>query len=307
MKKIALAFVLCLTVCVSCATAESPLQKDGTTLVPKESRVGEATPVVWGGKPILIGSIHLSFDSLDPSVSKLCVVDYSNGQTISEFGVGLTLSCAYVEPREDGEVLHVFAARHPEGKNWYEPVEIVHLKTRDLETWTETPAIQADNEHLLNSSVCRDGDGYLMAYETDRPVQFCFKFARSNDLERWEKVPDVYYAGRDGATYAACPVIRRCGEYYCVIYLRADGKGGYESAAIRSKDLRDWEESPLNPILAASEGEGINNSDVDLFEYDGKTQLVYLTGDQQGSWDMRRAVFDGSEREFWETIFKERR
>ncbi len=287
--------------------ADSPLQKDGTTLVPPESRIAEATPVVWSGKPILIGSIHLSFDSLDPSVSKLCVVDYLNGQTILEFGVGLTLSCAYVEARGDGDVLHVFAARHPEGKNWFEPIEIVHLKTRDLETWTEMPAIRADNEHLLNSSVCRDGDGYLMAYETDQPVQFCFKFARSNDLERWEKVPDVYYAGRDGATYAACPVIRRCGEYYCVIYLRADGKGGYESVAIRSKDLRDWEESPLNPILASSEGEGINNSDVDLFEYDGKTQLVYLTGDQQGSWDMRRAVFDGSEREFWETIFKERK
>ncbi|MBQ9813111.1 MAG: hypothetical protein IJM54_07330 [Thermoguttaceae bacterium] len=302
MKKIVLACALCLTAFFSGLASEPLLQKEGVSVLSREESIMEVTPVVWQDAPILVGAVRRGGSSHSPSDLNLRVVDLSDGKTLSEFGVGCSLSCAFVETREDGDVLHVFAARQPEGEKWFR--DVVHFKTRDLKTWTESPAIQADNENLLNTSVCRDGDGYLMAYESNKPVSFCFKFARSNDLEHWEKVPDVYYAGRDGATYSACPVIRRCGDYYYVIYLRVAAAGVYESAAIRSKDLIDWEESPRNPILAASEGEGINNSDVDLFEYDGKTQLFYAVGNQADWCEVRRAFFGGSEREFWEKAFE---
>ncbi|MBO7680455.1 MAG: hypothetical protein J6S75_12385, partial [Thermoguttaceae bacterium] len=236
------------------------------------------------------------------------ITDPRSGETLARFGGGCSFGCAFVE----GGTLHVFASRLPETENWDHDLDrywfgdIVRFTTKDLKTWTETTAVTRDNEHLLNCSVCRDGDGYLMAYESDNPIGFCFKFARSADLEHWEQVPDSLFAGSDGRTYSACPVVRRWGDYYCVIYLRQDGRGGYESALIRSKDLRCWEESPLNPVFAACEGEGINNSDVDLCEIDGKTVFCYAIGNQLGWVDVREAVYDGTCDEFFAECFPDK-
>ncbi|MGH7972164.1 MAG: hypothetical protein ACREIC_25905, partial [Limisphaerales bacterium] len=71
----------------------------------------------------------------------------------------------------------------------------------------------------------------------------------------------------------------------------------------RSKDLEMWELSPFNPILEASEGEGVNNSDVDLFEYEGNTYLFYATGDQQSWGSVRVAMHTGPMRDFYESYF----
>ena len=78
---------------------------------------------------------------------------------------------------------------------------------------------------------------------------------------------------------------------------------GYISYLIRSKDLKKWQLSSLNPILKADEGEGINNSDVDLIEYKNKTYLYYATGDQMTWGTIRIALFNGSERKFFESYF----
>ncbi len=73
--------------------------------------------------------------------------------------------------------------------------------------------------------------------------------------------------GRHGATL----YVSKQGDNYYVIYLHAavPGHNGWISFLARSVDLETWELSPFNPILEAGPGEGINNSDVDLFEYRG--------------------------------------
>ena len=296
-----LGLFLCLSAAGVLCGAEPWLVKDSVPIFDRGYCVMETTPFVWQGRPLALGAVRPSTPTHEPEQLKLRVFDLADKSVVAEFGAGCSLASAYVERRADGDVLRVYAAKQPKGEPWFR--DIVCFSSSDLKTWEESPALQAENEHLLNTSVCRDGDGYLMAYESDKPVGFCFKFARSKDLVHWEKVPDLYYAGPDGNSYSACPVIRRVGDYYYVIYLRAVS-GGFQSAAIRSKDLRAWEESPRNPILAASEGEGVNNSDVDLFEFDGKTQLFYATGDQQSWSDVRRAVFDGPEERFWEEAFR---
>ena len=73
----------------------------------------------------------------------------------------------------------------------------------------------------------------------------------------------------------------------------------------RSKDLATWQLSPLNPILEASQGEGINNSDVDLFEWEGNTYVFYATGDQQTWGSVRVAMHVGSMEQFFEACFPE--
>ena len=41
-----------------------------------------------------------------------------------------------------------------------------------------------------------------MAYESNKPVQFCFKFARSTDLSQWEKLPGLVFTGVEAASTA---------------------------------------------------------------------------------------------------------
>ncbi len=61
--------------------------------------------------------------------------------------------------------------------------------------------------------------------------------------------------------------------------------------------------SPFNPILEAGPGEGVNNSDVDLFEYEGNTYVFYATGDQQTWGTVRMAMFAGSMKDFFTSCF----
>jgi hypothetical protein len=100
-------------------------------------------------------------------------------------------------------------------------------------------------------------------------------------------------------------MIRYFKPYYYVIYLHApvQGHNGWISYITRSKDLESWELSPYNPILEATFGEGKNNSDVDIIEYEGKTYLYYATGDQETWGTVRVALFDGPEKAFFEGHF----
>ena len=61
--------------------------------------------------------------------------------------------------------------------------------------------------------------------------------------------------------------------------------------------------SPANPILEAGPGEGINNSDVDLFEWEGNTYLYYATGDQATWGSVRVAMHAGPLRQFFESCY----
>ena len=54
---------------------------------------------------------------------------------------------------------------------------------------------------------------------------------------------------------------------------------------------------------AAAAGEGINNSDVDLFEFEGKTYVFYATGDQATWGTVRVAMYSGPMKQFFQAYF----
>jgi len=256
----------------------------------------ENTPVVFNGRPLHVLNYRDDTKNKTDDYTKsmyLYILDLTTGNELCRFGEGHSFVNAFV----NGPVLHVFAS---EGTNrdWFQ--SLYHFSTSDLKTWKREPAIAKEgDEHLFNASVCRDEKSFLMAYESNKPVQFCFKFARSGDLSHWEKVPGLVFTGVNHE-YSACPVIRYFPPYYYVIYLHApirDHKG-YVSFLARSRDLAAWELSPFNPILEAGDGEGINNSDVDLFEWEGKTYITYATGDQATWGAVRMALYDGPMQEF---------
>ena len=51
-------------------------------------------------------------------------------------------------------------------------------------------------------------------------------------------------------------------------------------------------------------GLNINNSDVDLFEFEGKTHIFYASGDQMTYSFLCEAVYDGPPEAFLEAFFK---
>ena len=215
----------------------------------------ENTPVIFGGRALLV--LNRRDDTKNPSdeytkTMYLYIRDLATGQEVARFGKGHSFVSAFV----NGPEMHVFAS---EGTNrdWFK--SIYHFVSTDLKTWKRELAIPLEgNQHLFNCSVCRDEQGYVMAYELDKPVMFCFKFARSKDLSKWEKVPGLTFTGKNNE-YSACPVIRYFAPYYYVIYLHEaiPGHKGWVPFMARSKDLATWQLSPLNPIMEAGAGEGL--------------------------------------------------
>jgi hypothetical protein len=263
----------------------------------------ENTPVVFRERPLLVANRRDDTKNKTDGYTRsmhLYVLDLATGQEVARFGEGHSFANAFV----NGPELNVFAS---EGTNrdWFQ--SLYRFWTTNLTNWNRALAIPRENgEHLFNASVCRDDRGYLMAYESDQPVTFCFKFARSTNLASWEKLPGLTFTGVNNE-YSACPVIRYFAPYYYVIYLHAavPGHKGWVSYLARSRDLTTWELSPFNPILEAGPGEGLNNSDVDLFERDGQTYLFYATGDQATWGAARVAQYAGPMREFFAGHFPE--
>ena len=307
MKNISIYFFIpfLLSLCSILATAQNSQKPILTKLPFAFSDIGrtpmENTPVIFNSRLLLVSNNRPGGADAKGKDAYLYIDDLQTGKEITRFGQGHSFVSAYAE----GDELNVFALEFTDFGRKMNSTGIDRLTSTDLKTWkTEKVILPDGNEHLFNSSVCKDDTGYLMAYESDKPVQFCFKFARSNDLSKWEKVPHLAFTG-EKYEYSACPVIRYFKPYYYVIYLhdKVAGHKGYISYLTRSKNLTDWELSPFNPVLEASVGEGINNSDVDLIEYQGKTYLYYATGDQETWGTVRVAMFDGREKAFFEKHF----
>ncbi|HVZ17215.1 MAG TPA: hypothetical protein VG897_08870, partial [Terriglobales bacterium] len=278
-------------------TAERPKLVKLPIALPKAM---ENSPIVYKGRPLIALNHRDDTKAHTDAYAKsmyLYLRDLTTGDEVARFGEGHSFASALV----NGDDLNVFGS---EGDaKWFHSIYRFH--STDLKTWKRELAIEKEaDEHLFNVSVCRDEQGYLMAYESNKPVQFCFKFARSKDLAKWDKQPGLTFTGVSNE-YSACPVIRYFAPYYYVIYLHAaiPGHKGWVSFMARSKDLSDWELSPFNPILEATPGEGVNNSDVDLFEWEGKTYLYYATGDQSTWGAVRVAQYDGPMQEFYARHF----
>lgn len=298
----------CLATCAAgillCSAAPAVAEKPKPALVKLPLTLGpgmENTPVIYQGRPLLVMNHRDDTPNSPIPYTKrmhLNIRDLATGQEIAKFGEGFSFVNAFVR----GPEMHVYASQGTD-KDWFK--SIYHFVSTDLKTWKSELAIPIEgDEHLFNCSVCRDDQGYVTAYESNKPVQFCFKFARSKDLSKWEKVPGLVFTG-EKKEYSACPVLRYFAPYYYVIYLhdQMPGHKGYIPFMARSKDLATWQLSPMNPILEATQGEGINNSDIDLFEWEGNTYLFYATGDQQTWSSIRVAMYLGPMKSFYESCF----
>lgn len=193
--------------------------------------------------------------------------------------------------------------------------------SRDLRHWESWPVIQEGGYGIFNTSLCRAKDDFVLMFEIDKPreeagVPFTARFIRSKDLHHWTLTPPECSYSKD--RYTAPHALRWLDGWFYDFYLEA--RDGYEMRVVRSKDLVNWEPSPLNPVLrhgpfdkiianpALNDAQrsriagavNVNNSDIDFCEWHGRLAITYSWGNQQGTEHLASAVYDGSLREFLE-------
>lgn len=288
------------------------LRKSGTI----DLAMVETTPLVFRGKLKRFESVRKEYRNNHTGDSYFRFVDVADGRPSPAFAKGKHLGSAIVVNDE----AFVFGVARWGGS------KIFMYRSKDLKTWNEREAIELPGRSLFNTSVC-DADGrFLMAIEIGGPaeaagVPFTMRFAESNDLKKWLLLDASHVYSKE--KYTACPALRFVDGYFYMIYLESRPGPKYETHIVRSRDLIRWESSPFNPVLAASDqdktiaepslspderrliarAKNINNSDVDLCEYRGKTVIYYSWGNQQGTEFLASAEYDGSLKAFLQGFF----
>jgi len=274
----------------------------------------QTNPIVHKGRLYRFEYVRQSYHGNTIGTSYFRLVDHDSGEASADFAHGYHLGCAYVER----DTVFVTAVDAWGG----EYIEV--FISDDLREWEQHPALHLPGHALFNTSVCKAGTDYVLMFEVGKPpevagVPFTARFATSRNVVQWELTgPNCTYS-KDRYTAPHC--LRHANGWFYDFYLEA--REEYEQRVVRSRDLIHWEQSPLDPVLTASDEDrrianpalnaaqrqriatavNINNSDIDFCEYGGRLIINYSWGDQQGVEHLAEAVFDGTEVEFLEGWF----
>jgi hypothetical protein len=276
----------------------------------------ETTPVVFKDRLYRFEYVRDNYHANKTGASSFRFLDVATGKATSDFAKGQHLGCAFVE----GDTVHAY------GVDKWGGSKITVFRSKDMEKWEERLALHLPGWELFNTSVCKADGRYVMAVEVGGPkevvgVPFTTFFAESNDLLAWKLLPQECVYSKE--KYTACPALRYLDGYFYMLYLETRPGPTYETFLVRSKDLKRWESSRFNPVMtfsdddkaianpkltaeqqkAIAQAKNINNSDLDLCEYKGKTVIYYSWGNQQGTEFLAEAVYDGSLADFLRSFF----
>lgn len=300
---VTIALLALLLLSMSAADAKPGITKLGTI----DCDLVEATPVVFNGKLYRFEYVRLRYKPNKTGDSYFRFIDVDTGKPTPSFAEGYHLGSAFV----GGDMAYVYGI-----KDWGKPA-IQVFWSKDLKTWKSRTALEVPGWGIFNTSVCKGRAGYVMAIELGEPpeevgVRFTMRFAESKDLLNWTVMPRECVFSKD--RYTACPALRFLDDLYYMIYLEEKPGPSYVPHIVRSEDLIAWESSPLNPVLQFDEDDrkianpkltaeerehiasatNINNSDVDLCEFGGKTVITYSWGNQNGVEFLAEAVYEGT-------------
>lgn len=238
------------------------------------------------------------------------------------FAEGHSFGFAYAE----GDVMYVVTGSRPE---WGSD-GLVFYRSTDLVNWEQYATVDLPGWKIYNMNFTKMGGIYTLLIEISEPVEECgvpftFRFLQSTDLVNWTLLPSDCVFQKD--RYAGGPSIYAFDgdPYYYVGYLEAYPEWRFANSIARSKDLKNWEYSPINPVLMYDESEDkkigspflspadraridaaldINNSDMELCEYLGRTIIYYSWGDQKGTEFLAEACYEGGMHEFLKAYFE---
>ncbi|MDP6775330.1 MAG: hypothetical protein QGI83_01035, partial [Candidatus Latescibacteria bacterium] len=267
-------------------------------------------PVVFRGRLYRFEYVCERYSGNQTGDSYFRFVDHESGEAGNPFAEGYHLGNVLADSDRlivtgtniwDGELVDIFASD-------------------DMENWETWNALDLPSYGIFNTSLCRTDDGYVLMFEVGKPpeiagVRFTARFARSVDLRHWELTPPECTYAKDRYTAPHC--LRFLDDFYYNFYLEVVDEG-YEQYVVRSRNLVDWESSPFNPVLRATDEDrqianphltsdqqerictavNVNNSDIDFCEHEGKLIINYSWGNQHGIEHLAEATFDGCLEEF---------
>ena len=281
---------------------------------------GECSVFVRNGRLLRLENEWDGFNGLEGPCA--VIRDYFTHEVLSVFGGdGAMFYSCYCE----NDTIYAYATKDN---------RVFCYKTENLSDWSRSVAVAfPESFRLFNTAVCK-GDGfYMMAVEAaaaekhENPhIGTCFTefFAKSEDLVNWTLLP--FEKAYTKERYNACPALKYTDGFYYMICLEELPCYRFAPYIYRTSDFETWEIGFYNPLFTASNEDlypknGItlpddvlemqfchinsNNSDVDLCEYEGKTYIVYASGNQGITWGgcTCEAVFDGSLDEFLKSNF----
>ena len=230
-------------------------------------------------------------------------------------------------PWVEGDMMYVVTCA---GRDWGS--DTLHFfRSADLENWEQYAEFHLPGWHIFNMNIAKMGDVYTLMIEINAPAEECgphpftFRFAQSRDLVHWELMPTECAFQRD--RYAGSPALYTLegDPHFYVGYLEEYPGPCYANCIARSEDLIRWEYSPVNPVLMFDEYEDkkigspfltpadrarietaldINNSDMELCEYLGRTIIYYSWGDQKGNEFLAEACYEGTMQKFLTGFFE---
>jgi len=306
----------------ACSTSRPPVDADGRPLIVKTGTVDcdlvETTPVVFKNKVYRFEYVRANYWNNHTGDSYFRFVDRETGETTKPFAKGFHMGSAYVY----NDTVYATGVDSMSGHR------ICIFSSSDMENWHKRQVFDLPGYTLFNTSLTKAGDKFVLMYEVGKPVEIagvCFTalFATSDDLITWNLLsPDHNYA-KDRYTAPHC--LRYLDGYYYDFYLEVHD--GFEARVVRSKDLINWEPSPLNPVLKASADDRIisnkklpenlvqriataedcNNSDIDFCEYKGKLIFTYSWGNQRGTEFSAGASYNGTMEQFLRGWFPDKK
>lgn len=277
----------------------------------------ETTPVVFHGRLYRFEYFRSSeLNEANPdNVSHFRFIDVQTNRETAHFAENHQFGAAFA----DGEYMYVSGIS--EGN-------LVRIfRSADLETWEEHGTLGLPEDMRgFNTGICKKDGLYTMLIEVNKPIGFRFRFAQSHDLKSWELLPEDYRFHEE-LRYAGGPAIYTLPDdpYYYVCYLEAYPGPCYANCIARSKDLCKWDYSPINPVLMFDEKEDkkignpfltvheqerikraldINNSDMELCEFNGRTIIYYSWGCQRGIEFLAEAAYEGTMKDFLQRFFE---
>jgi len=269
----------------------------------------ETTPVVFKGKVYRFEYVRKNYWDNHTGDSYFRFIDHETGKPTASFAKGFHFGSAFVIDN----TVYVTAVDQGNGER------IFIFASHDLGNWDQWMAFELPGFGMFNTSLTKVDNKFVLMFEVGKPVEeagkpFTGRFATSSDLKNWIILPSEYNYAMDRYTAPHC--LRYLDGYYYDFYLEANH--GYEMRVVRSKNLKDWESSSLNPVLVASaddkkivnknlsesqiqkinEAENCNNSDIDFCEFKGKLVINYSWGNQRGKEFLAEAVYNGTLKQF---------
>ena len=282
---------------------------------------GEMTPFVWKGRLMRMELVD-PLNGTDSSVRRYAGIrDVESGEIISTFAEDSYFHAAYVED----DTIYVT------GVDMKDRGTIRVYESKDLKTWSNRVLLSNPGWVYYNTALTKGPDGYVILMEASDPkeyvgVKFTFFFATSPDLKEWTFM-DYNECAFSKERYNGGPWMRYSEGWYYVISVTELPCLHYTNYIFRTKDFKDWYVGYYNPILMPDEddrkisphaadlsdellaqitgtGFNINNSDIDMCDWNGKVYMNYLVGNQLGFYYMCEAEYDGTVADFLKSYFE---